>query len=155
MHFFHDFVQWKAADGALWRDLNPPGKGDGDLATGYFYHDLHSVVTSDGKAVYMPTYRAIYSRGSSSDGITAYTLEGSKLVETPFFRTKTKLLKTIDVPSSDFEWNENGLIKFKNQNKTLLIPITVKGGGATGRFLTYRFNGKNFVFDESAHEKPE
>lgn len=155
MHFYHDFVQWKTPDGAHWLDLNPPGKGDGDLATGYFYHDLHSVVTSDGKTVYMPTYRAIYSHPIHSDGITAYTIEGNKLVETPFFKTKTKLLKKIDVPATEVEWNENGLIKFKNQNKTLLIPITVKEGGATGRFLTYRFDGKNFVFDESAHEKPE
>ncbi|MBX9949980.1 MAG: hypothetical protein K2Y39_12500 [Candidatus Obscuribacterales bacterium] len=155
MHFFHDFVQWKTPQGARWLDLNPPGKGDGDLATGYFYHDLHSVVTKDGKTVYMPTYRAIYSHPIHKDGITAYTIEGNKLVETPFFKTKTKLLKTIDVPATEVEWNENGLIKFKEQNKTLLIPITVKEGGATGRFLTYRFDGKNFVFDESAHEKPE
>lgn len=154
MHFFNDFVQWKTPDGAQWLDLNPPGKGDGDLATGYFYHDLHSVVTSSGKAVYMPTYRAIYSHPDHKDGITAYTIEGSKLVETPFFKTKTKLLKNIDVPATENEWNENGLIKFKNQNKTLLIPITVKEGGATGKFLTYRFDGKNFVFDEKAHEKP-
>lgn len=154
MHFFHDFVQWMTPDGAHWRDLNPPGKGDGDLATGYFYHDLHSVVTGNGKTVYMPTYRAIYSHPNHNDGITAYTIEGNKLVETPFFKTKTKLLKSIDVPAVETEWNENGLIKFKNQNKTLLIPVTVKEGGATGRFLTYRFDGKNFVFDESAHEKP-
>lgn len=154
MHFFNDFVQWKAPDGVHWLDLNPPPKEEGDLATGYFFHDLHTVVTGDGKAVYMPTYRAIYSNPNHNDGITAYTILGSKLVETPFFKTKTKLLKSIDVPATEVEWNDNGLIKFKDHNKTLLIPITVKDGGATGRFLTYRFDGHNFVFDESAHEKP-
>ena len=155
MHFFHDFVQWKAPDGVHWLDLNPPSKVDGDLATGYFYHDLHTVVTSDGRAVYMPTYRAIYSHPIHNDGITAYTIQGNKLVETPFFKTKTKLLKSIDVPATEVEWNEAGLIKFKDHNKTLLIPITIKEGGATGRYLTYRFDGHHFVFDESAHEKPE
>lgn len=154
MHFFRDFVQWKTADGAHWLDLNPPPRQEGDLATGYFYHDLHSVITINGKAVYMPTYRAIYSGPNHNDGITAYTIQGNKLVETPFFKTKTKLLKSIDVPATENEWNDNGLIKFKNNNKTLLIPITVKHGGATGKFITYRFDGTNFVFDGAAHEKP-
>ncbi len=101
--------------------------------------------------VYLPTYRSAYSNPNHSDGITAYSIAGDKLVGIPFFKTKTKLLKTIDVPAVENQWNENGLIKFNDNNKTLLIPITVKDGGATGRFLTYRFDGHYFVFDEKAH----
>jgi len=155
MHFFKDFAQYKTTDGVRWVDLNPPTHGDGDLDTGFFFHDVHTVVTGDGKAVYLPTYRSIYSNPIHNDGITAYTIEGNKLVAIPFFKTKVKLLKNIDVPATESEWNENGLIQFKDHNKTLLIPITVKDGGATGRFLTYRFDGHNFVFDDSAHEKPD
>ncbi len=155
MHFYRDFVQFKTSKAAAYRDLNPPAKEEGDLATGYFYHDLHSVVTSSSKPVYMPTYRSIFSNQDHSDGITAYSIEGDKLIEVPFFKTKTKTLKSISVPAIEVEWNDNGLINFKDQNKTLLIPITVKDGGATGRFLTYRFNGQYFVFDEKAREKPK
>ncbi len=159
MHFFNDFAQWKSSKGVKWRDLNPHSGKDGDLNTGYFFHNLYSVLTADGRAVYLPTSRAIYSGPDHSDEITAYAINAANneenLVEIPFFKTKKKLLKTIKVPAVENEWNENGLIKFKDHNKTLLIPITVKDGGATGRFLTYRFNGHYFVFDEKAHEKPD
>lgn len=154
MHFYDDFVQFKTRSGSKWRDLNPPSNVEGDLRTGYFLHDLHTVTSAEGKSVYLPTYRSVFSNPNHSDGITAYAIEGEKFVEVPFFKTKTKVLKSIDVPATENQWNENGLIKFKDHNKTLLIPITVKDGGATGKFLTYRFNGHQFVFDEKAHEKP-
>lgn len=99
MHFFKDYVQWKSSKGVQWRDLNPPPRVEGELSTGYFLHDLHTVLTADGKAVYLPTYRSIYSRPNHNDGITAYSIVGDKLVETPFFKTKNMELKTSHHPA--------------------------------------------------------
>ena len=155
MHFFYDFVQWKGKNGVHWLKLHPIEGAEGpNMDCGFFYHDLHSVRTADGSTIYLPTYRSIYSHPEHTDGIMAYSIVGDKLVEVPAFQAKSKSLTSIEVPASEVEWDDNDLIKFKDHEQTLLIPITTKDGQVSGRFLTYRFNGHKYVFDEKAHEKP-
>jgi len=155
MHFFTDLVQWKGKNGVHWLKLHPREGAEGpNYDRGFFYHDdLHSVRTADGNTIYMPTYRGISSHPDHTDGITAYSIAGDKLVEVPAFQAKSKSLTSIEVPASEVEWDENDLITFKDHAQTLLIPITTKDGQVTGHFLTYRFDGHKYVFDEKAHEK--
>lgn len=147
MHFYVDLVQFKGAKGVHVRKFHPDGS-EGD--TGYFYHDVHSIRTADGKAVYLPTYRAIYSGPDHSDGITAYAIKGDDFVKVPVFKTKTQLLDSIDVPASLLEWDDRDLIKFKDNVRTLLIPLIGKDNKVTGRYLIYKFDGGKFVFDPKA-----
>ena len=153
MHFYVDLVQWKGSSGVHWQKIHPLGN-DGAGECGYFYHDVHSVRTADGKTIYMPTYRAIYSGPEHEDSVTAYEISGDKFIKVQAFQTPKKALDTIDVPASENAWDDNDLIYFEDNEQTLLIPITTKDRQVTGKFLSYRFNGTKYVFDPKAHEKP-
>jgi len=154
---FHETVfQFVGADGKVHTDYyRAECCGDG----GYRVVDISMFETGNEKYVIM------FSRGAASskfinEWVTFYRLNGNKLEPKPnMFKTMTRLTHEIHIQFDVFSMpdrNVRRLIKYDPKSQTIEIPIIIDTEGyeegylsystkITGRFITYKFDGKYFA----------
>jgi hypothetical protein len=127
------------------------GRESGENSTGW-YHNLKTIKTAGGKAVYLAFTHGSGSTIDKVAGIEAYTISDGKLLpDYPVFHTKTRQLGHIDYyyslkETTDFDYNDIPTITLSKDNKTLTIPVVTEDGKITKGKLTYVFDGEKFVY---------
>ncbi len=151
MHMFYNVAQFKDANGMHTIFLNDTTVDGGDYAG--IYTGLISVTNAAGKVVYMVTRYSIGSTKDRGETIAAYTIYNGQLLKQPIFKTTKKLLDLIeygyDSFAAAFPKGEYPAIHFSKDNKTLYIPIVI-GEKLTNHYLTYKYDGNNYVFEKNA-----
>jgi hypothetical protein len=154
---FHETVfQFVGADGRVHTDYyREECCGDG----GYRVVDISFFETGKEKYVIM------FSRGAASskfinEWVTFYRLNGNKLEPKPnMFKTMTRLTHEIHIQFDLFSMPDRDmkrLIRYDPKSQTIEIPIIINTEGyeegylsystkITGRFITYKFDGKYFA----------
>ena len=150
------FLQFQAGDKTkiIWNTKVSDLTDAGSLAFvyNYSYSSITSVKTKLGKTVYLLIYEMQFPRvHERQEIIDAYAIDHGKLEPVYFFRTTKHQLSSISyshdgqgsIPDADSE------IHLSDDKKTLYIPI-VKDYYVTDKFLVYKFDGNNYVFDKNA-----
>ena len=153
MHIFRAILQYKMADGHTYCRLICPkqegvldisDKGDGP---GYFYPNIYTIHAKN-KVYYLAIRKAIYSSKDCSTGIQAFAIQDGMVNDSiAVFKTKTELLNSIDC---GYDWDGDfNAIKLSPDKKKLYIPL-VDGEIKTNKYLVYKFDGNQFIFDKNA-----
>ncbi|HEY1032841.1 MAG TPA: hypothetical protein VGD89_13785 [Flavipsychrobacter sp.] len=112
-----------------------------------FYSQLFTLKAGQA-TYYLAVYNGIYSTKDAEQGVRAFSINNGKLVDANIIRTKDMrnsisfyfdFFSVVDRPERPLK-----LIKYDGKTKTLYIPIVQEDGQVTGKFITYRFNGKYF-----------
>ena len=128
-------------------DHNDPGE---------FYLNIYTFHTLDGKTIYLFEGMAIEWSSCFAFDMQAYAIRNGRLIDdVPFFKTQTRRFNTIGF-ETDYSANVNrdapDHVEFKmsKDNKTLYVPLIKDNGRITNKFLVYKFNGHQFVYDKNA-----
>lgn len=146
MHFFTDMLVYKTVNGVQVADMKDTSV-EGD--PGGYCMGIDEVHTKSGGAVYLVYMRAIASTKDRDDVVTAYEIVNGQLVKKNFFKTKTKLLNSIDY---EFDMFENDgtkhlpTLQLSKDKKKFYVPIVNKDGVFEKGDLVYEFDGEMFVF---------
>lgn len=146
MHFFKEIYQWEGNDKVF---TAVPRYEEGDA--GRFCSEIFTVNIND-KLYYLAVTNAIFSTKDAMQAISAYTIEGDKLVDTvKLFKTKTKMLNSIDVDFDFFSVAERPerpleLITYDDKQKIIYIPVVDGIGQVTKRNILYQLQGNYFEF---------
>jgi hypothetical protein len=84
----------------------------------------------------------VYGSIDHSAVIQAFEIKNKTLKKVAVFKTKTELLDEISCGFHD----ASDEITLDEKAKKLFIPLVKEGGAATGRYLVYIFNGRQFVY---------
>jgi hypothetical protein len=146
MHIFKEIYQWKS-NGKIFTKLPKYEEGDG----GVFYSKVFTVNINN-KSYYLAVSNGIYSTKNEMQSITAYNIEGSKLVDTvKLFKTKTKKLNSIDVEFDFFSVVDRPerpleLITYDEKKKIIYIPVVGDKGQVTKKNILYQLKDRYFEF---------
>ncbi len=148
MHFFYSLIVYEAGNNTFKAKVLNPSDKEAEEDPGSCFEGLDTIKTKDGKTVYLVRDLFIGSGMIHGRTITAYVVASGKLVEYPFFQTTKKLLKSINFGFGEYtDATEFVLSKDKKSLKVPLIkPTPDETGAATGKYLTYVFDGNRFVF---------
>lgn len=101
---------------------------------------------------YLAISNGIYSSKDASQSISVFTIDNNKLVDTvKLFRTKTKLLNSIDVNFDFFNMVDRPerpleLITYDDKHKIIYIPVVNNKGQVTKKKTLYQLKGSYFEF---------
>jgi hypothetical protein len=146
MHIFKTIYQWKS-NGKVFTKV--PKYEDGDA--GSFCSKVFTVSIND-KPYYLAVTNGIFSTKDAIQSISAYSIEGNKLVDTvKLFKTKTKKLNSIDVEFDFFSVVDRPerpleLITYDDQQKIIYIPVVGDKGQVTKKNILYQLKGSYFEF---------
>jgi hypothetical protein len=152
MHNFARVYQYQAADGKVYskaHEMTEEGGGGG------FVTDIFTVETNGGP-VYIVCSTFIASTQDHYQSANLYKIEGNSLVDkVKLIKTKSGLTDNLGFGYSFFSVVDRSerpvrLISYNKKTKTLKIPVVIedqefRNGRVTNRFISYRFNGTNFV----------
>lgn len=145
MRFFRRIYQWKAG-GKVFAKV--PGYEEGDAER--FCSKIFTVAAN--KTYYLAVDNGIFSTKDAAQSISAYTIEGKKLVDTArVFKTKTKKLNRIDVEFDFFSVVDRPerpleLITYDDKKKIIYIPVVDGKGQVTKKNILYELRGSYFEF---------
>ena len=149
MHFFDAVVVYDGGSEKMNVELRTDDNNNKNEAASS-YDQLDTIKTIEGKTVYLVQGLDIGATILHSRTIQALVIDQGKLKKFPFFRTPKKLLDNISYCFADYGNDTD--IKFSKDKQTLSIPLLKADPKnpdiniATGRFLTYRFDGSHYVF---------
>jgi len=149
MHFIHSIAQYEVPGSKQTSviKLHPkdPPKDHDDPDPGWFFSSIDPIQTVDGKTVYLIMGDGTFDRFSFGITVEAYSIEGGKLVKTPFFKTTKSLLDSI---SCEFKGEHVSAtaIQLADNKTTLKIPLLKADYTPTGKYLVYKFDGHKFVY---------
>ena len=151
MHVFYSLIAYDAGNDQFKCLVLNPATPESEGDPGSCFEALDTIKTTDGKTVYLTQDLFIGSGMIHGRTIKAYVITNGKLTKYPFFQAGTKNLDSI---SFDFdEYGDATQFELSKDQKTLKIPIIKPAGKdapgsghATGKYLTYLFNGTKFVF---------
>lgn len=149
MHNFNKIYQYQAADGKVYSRLDDNNEG------APFVHKIQTLDTKNGK-VYLVFSTGIGSTKFRYDTVNLYKISGNALDDkVKLIRTKEGLTNKISFTYDFFSVVDEperpiDLILFEKATNTLKIPIVLEtkefpDGAVTKRFISYKFNGTNFV----------
>ncbi len=154
MRFFNALIQYRTAKGSESAVLNDIAKTE---EPGDFYREIYTVHAKNGNTYYLVTSRGIYSSRDIVEVIQAYTIESGKLNDSVnLFRTPRQQLNEITYTCDFFSnidsntGNQRNLIRISDDKQTLFIPIVNDKDEVTDKFLIYKFDGNQFVYDKNA-----
>jgi hypothetical protein len=83
-------------------------------------------------------------------------VENNKLVPIPFFKTSKGMLSSISIDFDDQGPGEvaDTRMHLSNDKQALYIPI-INVGNRTSKYLVYKFDSTQFVFDKKAKQPVE
>lgn len=146
MHIFREIYQWRS-NGKIFIKIPKHEEGD----AGFFCSKFFSVNIND-KTYYLAVTNGIFSTKDAMQSISAYNIEGSKLIDTTkIFKTKTKMLNSIDVEFDFFSVVDRPerpleLITFDDKKKIIRIPVVDDKDQVTKKNIVYQLKNKYFEF---------
>lgn len=146
MHIYRTIYQWRS-NGKVFTEVPDFKK----TRAGSFCSKIFTVHIA-GKPCYLAVTNATFSTKDAMQSISAFTIEGNKLVDTvKLFKTKSKKLNRIDVgfdflsvvdrPERPLE-----LITFDDKQKTIYVPVVDHKGQVTDKHILYQLQGPYFEF---------
>ncbi len=156
-HGFYSIVQYKNVEGTRAQIICPneafPKDVNGDWNwPGYMYPKIHSIFSKEGKTYYLVIRKGIYSHLIASLGVQCFQIENGFLNDSvKIFKTKNDYLNSIDV---DIDYSELKVsskypeIRFSDGNTKIYIPL-INDNRFDGKYLVYKFDGNNYVFDKN------
>jgi len=146
MHIFREIYQWKA-NSKVFTKVPKYEEGDaGSFCSGIF------TVTINDKPYYLAVTNGIFSTKDAMQSISAYSIEGNKLVDTvKLFKTKTKKLNSIDVEFDFFSVVDRPerpleLITYDDKQKIIYIPVVGDKGQVTKKHILYQLKERYFEY---------
>lgn len=158
MHDYARVYQYQGADGKVYSMSEPAAAAGGDEegGAGAFVSDIFTLDAAKDNKVYIVCSTFIGSTNDHYQSANLYRINGDAL------DNKVKLIKTKSglTNALGFEYNFFSvvdhkerpikLITFDKKTKTLKIPVVIEdkefpNGRVTNRFISYRFDGTNFV----------
>ncbi|MBX7173239.1 MAG: hypothetical protein K1X72_19880 [Pyrinomonadaceae bacterium] len=153
MHDYSRIYQFRGGDGKVYSHGEP--RADEEGGAGSFVYAIYSVDSNNGK-IYIVCSNFIGSTNDHYQSADLYKIEGNEL------KDKIKLIKTASgmTDTLNFEYNFFSvvdrkerpikLIQFDKKTNTLKIPVVINdkefpNGRVTNKFISYKFNGTNFV----------
>ncbi len=150
MHFFKSLITFDTGKPQL-HYLPTPTNEEGDGDPGATFEGLDTIKTAGGRTVYLIRDLFIGSGLDHGRTIQAFVISNGKLSEHPFFQAKKKMLSTISFAFG--EYGDTTEFVLSPDKKTLKVPLIKPApknapgsGSATGKYLTYTFDGTKFVF---------
>ena len=154
MHDFSRIYQYQGTNGKVY-SKKAENDADENGSPGSFVTDIFSVDSKDGK-VYIISATFIGSTNDNYGSADLYKIEGDTLRDKiKLFKTKSGLTDSISFEYSFFSVVDRKerpihLILFDKATNTLKIPIVINdkefpNGRVTNRFISYKFDGNNFV----------
>lgn len=146
MHYFNQIYQYRTNEKVF---IKIPNYGKDDA--GVFCSKIYAV-TIKNKVYYLAISNGIYSSKNASQSISAFTIDNNKLVDTvKLFRTKTKLLNSIDVNFDFFNVVDRPerlleLITYDDKHKIIYISVVNNKGQVTAKKILYQLKGSYFEF---------
>lgn len=151
MHFFGTVYQYQGADGRVYSKAVKLGESE----PGSFVHDVFTLDTKGGK-IYMVATTGVFSTIDNSQAVKLFKITGKTLSDNvKLIKTKSGLTNMLGFEYNlfsvvDREERPIRLISFDKKTKTLKIPVVVEdqefpNGKVTDKFISYKFNGTNFV----------
>lgn len=110
---------------------------------------------------YLVVKNAIFSTKDAVQSISAYSIDGNKLVDTvKLFKTKAKKLNSIEVEFDFFSVAEGperplALITYDDKQEIIYIPVVGHKGQVTKRTLLYQLKDHYFEFTGIETRKEE
>lgn len=148
MHFFYSLISYDAGNSSFKLKVLNPNDKETEEDPGSCFEGLDTIKTKDGKTVYLIRDLFVGSGMIHGRTITAYVLANGKLVEYPFFQTSKKILKSINFGFGAY--SDAAEFVLTADKKTLKVPLIKptpdETGEATGKYLSYAFDGSRFVF---------
>lgn len=152
MHDYANVFQFQGKSGKVHAWTEDRGE---DFGAGVFYHDLFQV---SGKAglVYLPVSTFVGSTSLAGQTIKTMRIVGDKLVhDAKLIKTSGGLQNSIGFGYDFFSVVDRPerpikLFTFNDTKKEFKFPVVIEDektpqGRVTNKFITYRFNGTNFV----------
>jgi hypothetical protein len=153
MHDYARIYQFQGADGKVYSQGE--ANRDDEGGAGSFVYAIYTVDSKNGK-IYIVCSNFIGSTNDHYQSADVFKIEGNAL------KDKVKLIKTSEgmTDTLNFEYNFFSvverkerpikLILFDKKTNTLKIPVVVNtkefpNGKVTNKFISYKFNGTNFV----------
>ena len=146
MHIFKTIYQWKT-NGKVFTKVPKYEEGD----AGSFCSRIYTAHIND-KVCYLAVTNGIFSTKDAMQSISAYSIEGNKLVDTvKVFKTKTKKLNRIDIEFDFFSVVNRPerpleLITYDDKQEIIYIPVIGDKGQVTKKNLLYQLKGSYFEF---------
>jgi len=146
MHIFKEIYQWKSNSKVF---TKVPNYEEGDA--GSFCSKVFTINIGN-KTYYLAVSNGIYSTKDAMQSISAYSIEGSKLVDTvKLFKTKTKKFSSIDVEFDFFTVVDRPerpleLITYDDKQRMIYIPVVGDKGQVTKRNILYQLKDRYFEF---------
>ena len=146
MHIFKEIYQWKS-NGKIFTKVPTDKNGD----AGSFCSKIFTVNINN-KPYYLAVTNAIFSTKDAMQSISAYTIDGNKLVDTvKLFKTKTKKLNSIHVEFDFFSVVDRPgrpleLITYDHKQKIIYIPVVDGKEQVTKKNILYQLKDRYFEF---------
>jgi hypothetical protein len=153
-HGFAHVYQYLGADGKVHSETDEGAEADDGSA---FVQDIFSINDAKG-TIYIVCSTFVGSSSFHSQSAELYKIEGNKLNNNvKLFKTRSGLTNSLrfsyDITSLDALNTKDmsaELVRFDKQTKTIKIPVVIENskypnGQVTNRFISYHFNGTNFV----------
>ncbi len=153
MHDFSRVYQYAGANGKVYSEGEPAAEEDG--GAGSFVYDIFTVNSKSG-AIYIVCTTFIGSTSDHYQTATLFKIEGDKINDkVNLIKTKSGLTNNLSFEYNFFSVVDRKerpvkLISFDKKTKTLRIPVVINdkefpNGRVTNKFISYRFDGNNFV----------
>ncbi len=152
MHDFSRVYQYQGADGKVYSKTEEVTEEGG---VGSFVTDIFSVDSKSGK-IYIVCATFIASTKDMSQSANLYKITGNKLIDkVKLIKTKSGLTDSLSFSYDFFSVVDRPerplrLILYDKTTKRLKIPLVINDkefptGRVTNKFITYGFNGTDFV----------
>lgn len=115
-----------------------------------FISKIYSIKTNKNETFYFTINNAIYSTSWVSQSIFAYKIANGKLNSTSVFKTKKKMLSSIQCEFDFFsvvDRPERPVELIKIKTNILYIPLINEKGVVTSKNLIYKWDGNNFIYE--------
>jgi len=151
-------IQYRTPKGIKVEILNDDTKSvEGDVLTGTYYRELYTYQTKSIGTIYVEIDIVVAWNTGGEYNVSAFAIRNNKLVwNIPFFKTSTKTKSSISYgydlsldKNSNFDF-EDIKIRMSEDRKTLSIPLITNDNKITGKYLVYKFDGNEFVFDRES-----
>ena len=151
MHFYETVYQYQGADGKVYSNSRNLEEGDSDS----FVNDVFTVDSKSGK-IYLVCTTSIGSTQDSFQNLRLFKVTGNALNDAvKLIKTNSGLTDSIGFGYNFFSVVERPerpikLFTFDKKTNTFKFPVVIgdakfPNGRVTGKFISYKFNGTNFV----------
>jgi hypothetical protein len=148
MHLFNNIFQFKSGNNVCAKLLYDSSNGEDGRDPLSNYSAVYTL-RADGKIYYLCIDHTILSSSDFGQSIKIFSITNNELINPPLIKTETGIESEVFIEydfSSSVNQSENSPkdIKYDAAKKIIYIPLVLKDGKVTNRFIKYQFTGKYF-----------